>query len=129
MLTRLFIRRDQGWHEIEGVVDVRVHAGKIQLENGQEINGDIVAIVMDHEPYDAGQMALRTLVQMEPRIVDLRIIAGSKLDLSVIFCGDEVDPILPRRYAVLGRVLGIRPAGQAPEWRASGGGVVGINTN
>lgn len=127
MTTLLISKGNDEWHPVSNVIDVRVHPGKIVLENGQEVNGDIVAIIMDYDKFDAGQQTLRILAEMDHRIVDLRIVQDggrATFDVSAIMCGDEVDPVSPKRYAILGRVMGIRGAGEAVSPSGRGGSVV-----
>lgn len=124
MKPSLYLKKGDGWHEVSGVEDFRVKPGKFVLEDGREVNGDVGVIIMHNEPYDAGQQALKRLIDIEPRVVDMRIIAGSKLDVSAIISGDEVDDLNPQRWAATCRILGIRPAGQDVEWRGKGGTVL-----
>lgn len=124
-MPKLYLRAGAGWHPVNDVVDVIATPGKLLLENGEEVNGDLVSIIMDFLQFDPGQVAMRRLAAMEARIVDMRI--DDKLEMSVILCGDDVDDTNPKRYAILGRVLGIRKAGDAPELRGAGGGIVGLD--
>lgn len=125
MTPKLYLRKGAGWHQVLDVEDVRIQAGKIVLENGQEVNGDICAIIMNYNRGCDGQTVIKKLLEMEPRILDMRL-EGANVDMSVILCGDDVDPANPRRWIALGRVMGIRPIGQDPEWRGAGGNVVAI---
>lgn len=123
-MPSLYLKKGDGWNRVDSVVDVRVMPGKIVLETGQEVNGDVVTIIMDYQRDDDGQKVLRRLVGMDPRILDMRVVGERTLDMSVIVCGEEVDEHNPKRYAVTGRVMGVRRAGALPTRHGSGGSVV-----
>jgi len=113
---KLYLKKGTGWHQVVGVVDVRVQPGKFVLEDGTQMNGDIISIIMDHDKYDDGQTALRKLLEMEPRVVEMRIKGQEHtLDAKVILCGDDIDAINPKRYSILRRVLGFTKPG-TPTW-------------
>jgi len=123
-MAKLFLKKGNSWGEVAGVVDVRIQPGKFKLDNDQEVNGDLISIHLDLDRYDAGQTALRALVDMDPRIVDMRVEGVVDVELSVILCGDDVDPVRPSRFVINGRVLGIRNAGVDPTQAGRGGNVV-----
>lgn len=126
MKPSFLLKKGDGWNEVGSVLDIKIQPGKFELDNGQEIGGDLLAIIMRFESHDAGQVALRKLREMEPRIIDVRVVGQERqMDMSIILCGDETDDVDSSRYAILARVLGIRPDGASPEIVGAGGNIVG----
>lgn len=109
-MPNLYVRKGAGWHEVQGMVDVRVQRGEYETAEGKKHEGEIIGLIMDYEPHCAAQKALRKLREMEPRIIDLRVLGEEiKADISIILIDEETDDAKPQRYALIGRLLGMRP--------------------
>jgi hypothetical protein len=105
---RLYLRKGNGWHEVRNVVDIRSQEGKFVLEDGTFLNGDMITIWVKFSKDCAGQLALRKLTDLEPKIIDARVIGPSNFEMSFTVVGDGHDKDQPDMYAIQGRLMGMR---------------------